>query len=215
MINQQLLDYINTQLERGIDTNQIRQTLLDNGWQATDIDTALASRVETPTPTAPTPSNNSPSQSDAVAQVGTMGKFRGSWTLFTQSLNLLRQDKEVVLFPVLSSIVILVVTALFVTGIWLGGLIEFVDDDAVVTNDIQMMVVLFAYYVTSFFIATYFKVGLTAVVFERINGRNIDFSDGISRANQIAGKILVWSLITSTVGMILRFISERSRLLGK
>jgi len=42
MPNQQLLDYIKQQLEQGIDREQIRQTLLNNGWQNVDIESAFS-----------------------------------------------------------------------------------------------------------------------------------------------------------------------------
>ncbi|MGB9743376.1 MAG: hypothetical protein ACPLW9_01535 [Minisyncoccales bacterium] len=41
MVNQQLLDYIKQQLQQGIDANQIKQVLLNNGWQNNDIEEAF------------------------------------------------------------------------------------------------------------------------------------------------------------------------------
>jgi hypothetical protein len=38
MINQQLLDYIKQQSQQGVSNEQIKQSLLSNGWQETDID---------------------------------------------------------------------------------------------------------------------------------------------------------------------------------
>jgi hypothetical protein len=72
-----------------------------------------------------------------------------------------------------------------------------------------------AYYVLVFFTTTFFKVGLTAVVYERINGGNLSFKDGVDRARGIAGKIFLWSIIASTVGIILKIISDKSKWLGK
>jgi hypothetical protein len=41
MVNQQLLDYIRQQTQQGINNEQIKQSLLANGWQASDIDEAF------------------------------------------------------------------------------------------------------------------------------------------------------------------------------
>jgi hypothetical protein len=41
MINQQLLDYIKQQLQQGISREQIKSSLMANGWQAQDIDEGL------------------------------------------------------------------------------------------------------------------------------------------------------------------------------
>ena len=107
MITQELLNYINSQLQQGVDVTQIRQNLINIGWTQADIDTAFNSRTPAPVATPPPPTQVI-SKTDAVESVKRMGKFRASWTLFKQSLNLLKQDKEVVLFPVLSSIVLLI-----------------------------------------------------------------------------------------------------------
>ncbi|MFN7088764.1 MAG: hypothetical protein ACK4NX_03050, partial [Candidatus Paceibacteria bacterium] len=57
MINQQLLDYIEQQLQQGVSQEQIKSSLMANGWQAQDIEEAFAfiqnpaSQVSTPTKT--------------------------------------------------------------------------------------------------------------------------------------------------------------------
>src|SRR3989344_8476776 len=38
MINQQILDYIKQQLQQGISKEQIKSSLMTNGWQAQDIE---------------------------------------------------------------------------------------------------------------------------------------------------------------------------------
>jgi hypothetical protein len=84
MVTQELLDYISKQKQTGLDTNTIRQALINNGWNAQDVDQAFASTVSpqmTPTPTAPARDGTSPD--DAAAAVKKMGTFKASWRLFT------------------------------------------------------------------------------------------------------------------------------------
>src|SRR6267378_3169401 len=47
---------------------------------------------------------------------GVMGKFSRSWELVKQSFAILRSDKQLMLFPVLSAIACLIVTAIIATG---------------------------------------------------------------------------------------------------
>lgn len=47
MVNQQLLDYIKQQTQQGINSEQIKQSLLANGWQASDIEAAF-NELQTP-----------------------------------------------------------------------------------------------------------------------------------------------------------------------
>lgn len=43
MINQQILDYIKQQLQQGINNEQIKQSLITNGWQSADIEDTFSS----------------------------------------------------------------------------------------------------------------------------------------------------------------------------
>lgn len=216
MITQELLDYIRNQKHSGFDNQAIRQTLIASGWNPQDVDQALHSLTTdgaTPAPEADTP--QAPAQSEAATTVKQMGKFKASWRLFKQSLNLLRQDKEVVLFPVMTSLILMITTAVFAFGLYQFSSVLGLAEENTQRNDIAIYSVVFVYYVICFFVATYFKVALTAVVYERINGGNLSFGQGLSKANDIIGKIFVWSLLTSTVGIILKIISDRSKWLGK
>src|SRR6267143_4709756 len=47
---------------------------------------------------------------------GAMGKFSRSWQLVKQSFAILRSDKQLMLFPVLSAVSCFVVTAVIATG---------------------------------------------------------------------------------------------------
>lgn len=53
MINQQLLDYIKQQSQQGASREQIKSSLLANGWQTSDIEEAFNTPVSPNQPTAP------------------------------------------------------------------------------------------------------------------------------------------------------------------
>ena len=214
MVTQDLLDYISAQTKTGFSKDEIRQSLINNGWDGADVDTALNGMTPTPQNTVP-PAPAGISREEAAVAVKKMGKFKGSWALFTQSLRLLKQDKEVVLFPILSAVILMIVSTIVVVSVWLSGLVDSSGEEAVITNMPVFYGVVFIYYVISYFILTYFRVGLTAVVYERINGGDIGFKEGMARATNIGGKIFVWSVLAATVGLVLKIISDRSKLLGK
>lgn len=48
MVNQKLLDYIEQQSQQGINNEQIKQSLLANGWQNTDIEEAFNTMAQAP-----------------------------------------------------------------------------------------------------------------------------------------------------------------------
>lgn len=235
MINEELLSYVKTQLNLGNSESSLRPGLIKAGWNANDIDTVF-SMVKSTELTNSTPAVSSdmnrtenkpvnqselqpgiPSE-EASQTLKKMGKFKASKMLFLQCFGILRKDKEIILFPILSSGISLIVLIIFVVAILMSGLISFTEAEAANTStnqDILFYVVTFIFYVTTYFIITYFRVGLTAVAYERMIGGDIGFKDGINKANNIIGKIFVWSLISATVGMVLRAIFDRSKWLGK
>ncbi len=144
-----------------------------------------------------------------------IGRFRASYLLTTESFELLRKDKEVMLFPLLSALFCSVLCIAMIVGLIVSGNVEALAAEEPVQSDAAAYAWGFGVYLVIFFIATYFQAGLTAVVHTRILGGNASFSDGIRAANSILGKIIVWSLVASTVGLILQIIFDRSKLLGK
>src|SRR3989344_6205520 len=59
MVNPQLLDYIKQQLQQNVSKEQIKNSLLANGWQTSDIDEAFSSLQ----PNIPSPHNVIPQPS--------------------------------------------------------------------------------------------------------------------------------------------------------
>jgi hypothetical protein len=74
---------------------------------------------------------------------------------------------------------------------------------------------LFVYYVLSYFIVIFFNTGLITCAYQRLQGNDPTFGDGISNAVRHIGSISLWSIIAATVGLILRLIADRQGLLGQ
>jgi hypothetical protein len=148
-----------------------------------------------------------------------LGKFAASRLIVSESLAILRQDKEILLFPIFSVLVTLFVTALmsvFFFFVLLGGAI--VNGSPATGKEVSgalSYLVLFVDYVVIMFIANFFQAGLFVIVKGRFDGQDLSFSDGISGAMKKSGKIFMWSVISATVGVVLKFIADRSKLLGK
>lgn len=147
-----------------------------------------------------------------------VGKFKASRMIVNESWALLKQDKEILWFPVLSSLASLV--ALAVMGILffilvMGSDIHAFDGNTEQDFGVLGYVLAIAYYTVMFFIVNFFQAGIFIIVHGRMNGTDLSFRDGIQGAKDVAGKIFLWSLISATVGVVLRAIAERSKLIGK
>jgi hypothetical protein len=149
-----------------------------------------------------------------------MGKFSRSWELVKQSFAILRSDKQLMLFPVLSAISCLFVTAVIATG---GTLMMMPAMASAAASGEQFhpnqspvfMLGMFTLYVANYFVIVFFNVALVGVANSRLMGGTWTFRDGIELAWARKGTILQWALVAATVGMILRTIEERMGLIGR
>jgi len=141
------------------------------------------------------------------------GSFSRSYQLVRRSWSILRQDKEIMIFPVLSGVASIALAASFLVPLIFFGLHE--TDDGKMRIDFWWYVFTFLFYLVSYFITIFFNVGVMHCASIRMDGGDPTVADGFQGAISNAGRIIVWSLISATVGMLLRLIEQRAALFGK
>jgi Family of unknown function (DUF6159) len=149
-----------------------------------------------------------------------MGKFSRSWELVKQSFAILRSDKQLMLFPVLSAISCLFVTILIGTG---GTLLLLPARAAALASGERFnpnqspvfMLAMFTLYVANYFVIVFFNVALVGVANSRLMGGTWTFRDGLELAWARKGTILQWALVAATVGMILKTVEEHMGVIGR
>ena len=139
-------------------------------------------------------------------------RISNSWELVKASATVLRADKELVVFPIISMIGVLIVTATFAIPAILTGLVESVTKEG---GQALGAVVAFLFYVVQYCVIFYANTALVGAAMIRLEGGDPTVSDGFRIASQRIGSIVGYALIAATVGMILRALSERGGLLGK
>jgi hypothetical protein len=149
-----------------------------------------------------------------------MGKFSRSWALVKQSFAILRSDKELMLFPVLSAVACLVVTAMIAIPGTLALLPSMASAAAAGErwqpgHSAMFWPTIFTLYVANYFVIVFFNVALVGVANSRLMGGTWTFRDGIELAWARKGTILQWALVAATVGMLLKMLEERMGLLGR
>lgn len=152
----------------------------------------------------------------APIPVKKMGKFRASYLLTVEGFELIKKDKHIFLFPLLSLLANLTFLVIFFVGYFLiTG--SFDPEKAERTSDFGYYgyIITFFFYLIGAFILAFFDAGLTLVVDARINGRSMTFEEGMDGAKAHIQKIFIWSLVSATVGIILKIISDKSKWVGK
>ncbi|MDA8021145.1 MAG: DUF6159 family protein [Thermoanaerobaculia bacterium] len=142
-------------------------------------------------------------------------KLSNSWELVKASAQVLKADKELVVFPLLSFgafLLTLVVFFLPLAFFNLGS--AFADSSGVATVEIMAYVFGFLFYFITTFIMIFFNSALVGAALIRLDGGDPTVADGLRIARQHLGAILGWSLLAASVGMILKAARERAGWLG-
>jgi hypothetical protein len=139
-------------------------------------------------------------------------RFSRSWDLIKASGEVLRQDKELLLFPLFSAIATLIVSASFIVPLILTGAFE---RSVAPGDETAYMVFLFLFYLVQYFIIFFFNSALVGAAMIRLDGGDPTVSDGLRIARSRFVQILGYAAIAATVGLILRIIEERAGFIGR
>ena len=142
-----------------------------------------------------------------------MGRWSRSVDLLKKSWGGLREDKELMVFPILASIGALVVLALFaapVVAVFVGK-----GESVGSKLPVWMYPVIFAFYVVSFTVTNYFGAALIGAANIRLEGGNPTLRDGFRIANSHFGAVLAWSVVAATVGLVIQAIQQRAGVAGR
>lgn len=142
-------------------------------------------------------------------------RISNGWNLAIESWRVLRLDKELLVFPLLSGLACVLVLASFAGPLWLTGYIEVLGDNPDAHRDPIAWLLLFAFYTVNYFVIVFFNAALVACAAIRFRGGDPTVSDGLSAAGQRLPQIAGWALVSATVGVILRLIESRSERAGQ
>lgn len=138
------------------------------------------------------------------------GTFGRSVALIRTSLSVLKQDRELLIFPILSAIATLVLIISFIVPIFVSGLLT-----QVTSSWVFQVVLLAVFYYITFSVAIFFNTGLIACADIRLKGGDPTVRDGLSAAWANLGRVLSWAAVAATVGLVLRLAADRSNTLGR
>lgn len=141
-----------------------------------------------------------------------MGRFARSWALIKASAGVLRSDRELLVFPLLSGVCTLIVVATFMLPLLVGGTFARLDDG---NAPVWLWPLAFLFYLVQYFVIFFFNAALVGAARIRLDGGDPTLADGFRLAAARWPQILGYAAIAATVGMILRAIQERVGLIGR
>lgn len=135
-----------------------------------------------------------------------------SWGLVKASAAVLRSDKALMLFPVLSGLATLAVLATFALPLFAMRIFEH-------GIGLAGLLIAFVFYFCQYAVIVFFNAALVGAAMIRLDGGTPTLSDGLAAARRRLPAILGYAAIAATVGVLLQSLKHKDntflvRLLG-
>jgi Family of unknown function (DUF6159) len=134
-----------------------------------------------------------------------MSRMRRGWALTKKSWGLLRENRELIRFPLYGAAATIVCAAIVV-----GPGVYLIDDGQVALGG-PLAVIGFYLLAT---IGTFFSVGLAATADMIFHGRQATVGDGIAVARSRFSQICGWAAVSTVVGLFLSALENQTGVLG-
>ena len=141
-----------------------------------------------------------------------MERIKRSWELVKASFEVLKQDRELILFPIVSGVIMFFVTLTFLIPTLVGN---FFDNLFVNGIPIFGYIVLFLFYLVQYIVVYYNSTALVGAAMIRLRGGDPTVKDGYRIAWSQILPIIGWALLSATVGLILNVLSSNSKNKGR
>jgi hypothetical protein len=139
--------------------------------------------------------------------------IRHTFELMKMSLRLLQKDRELILFPIMSAIGLIVMLGMFL-GLAAGtGTLDRLDAASRVGTDAAEpvdYVLAVALYIGASFVVIFFNSALIAAALERLRGGDPNIGSGLRAAAAHLPAIIGWAIIAGTVGLLLQMLRNRT-----
>lgn len=142
-----------------------------------------------------------------------LDRLKNSWALVQASARVLREDKELLIFPLLSSMALLLVTVSFLLPTYMAGLFDNFTSNGEVP--VAAYLIAFLYYLAQYFVIFFANTALVGATMIRLDGGDPTVRDGFRIALSHSRNIFGYALISATVGMVLRSLSRRGGPVGR
>jgi hypothetical protein len=139
-------------------------------------------------------------------------RLSNGWKISMNSFKVLKENKQLIAFPILSAISLILVVGAFYTGILaaIGW-----DLDNLKTDGITGYLLLFGFYLINYFIVVFFNMALIHCTRLYFRGEEVTIEEGIKFSLSRIGVIFSWAVFAATVGTILKAIQENAGIIGK
>jgi len=127
----------------------------------------------------------------------------------------LKRNKKLLLFPLFSGIACILILISFAVPMFLTDTWKPPARNAQPVEHVVYYAILFLFYFCNYFVITFFNSAVVGAAVQELSGHEPTFGSSMKSATLRLPQILGWSLLSATVGLILRAIEERVDWVGQ
>lgn len=140
-------------------------------------------------------------------------RLGNGWAIAMSSFKVLKEKKELIIFPILSGLAILLIVGSFFAFLLGSSGWEGVDIETINTPGYYLFI--FAFYVINYFIVVFFNMALIHCSRLYFRGEEVTVREGLRFSMSRIGVIFSWAFFSATIGLLLKVIQDNVGWLGK
>ena len=113
-----------------------------------------------------------------VGKASLMNKIQRTWSLMSACWQILKKDKEMLVFPLISGLCCLLVMASFALPLYFTGAWHPPKSDAATGQQVMYYGMLFLFYACNYFVVIFFNCAIVACATIRMTGGDLSVGDG-------------------------------------
>ncbi|HEY4337199.1 MAG TPA: DUF6159 family protein [Puia sp.] len=143
-------------------------------------------------------------------------RFSNGWNIAMNSWAVLKENRQLILFPILSGLSMILVIASFFTIVLASAGWDFeAFSDIRQQSTVVNYLFVFGYYLVNYFIIVFFNTALIHCTHLYFNGEKPTIRQGLQFAVSRIGVLLSWAAFAATIGTILRILQDNLGSIGK
>jgi hypothetical protein len=140
-------------------------------------------------------------------------KLSNGWKISLYSFSVLRENKNLIIFPILSTVSMILIFGSVITAVLAANDWDPANFD--VHNRALGYFFLFLFYLVNYFIVVFFNMALIECTRLYFHGQKPTVADGLRFSLGRLGAIFSWAVLAAIVGTALRIIQENIGSIGK
>ena len=141
-------------------------------------------------------------------------KLENGWKLTMSSFKILKANKQLIIFPILSGISLALIIGSFIVASLAGNGWN-LENFGELKNSTEYYTLIFLFYLVNYFIVVFFNMALIHCTRSYFKGEEVSVRAGLQFSMSRIGAIFSWAVFAATVGLVLRAIQENTGIIGK